>query len=103
MCFYFLHPPIDVFFCFHALGVKIGLAGARAIADALKVNSTLRVFSLRGHWTGAVIPSIGDEEATLLAEALTVNNSIQELDLRGMLCVCSFFLLSNIAIHQTTA
>ena len=60
------------------LGKKnsIGDEGATALAEALKVNTTINDMYLGKN-------SIGDEGATALAEALKVNTTITTLDLRN--------------------
>jgi len=49
--------------------------GARAIADALRVNSTLHALSLENN-------DIGDDSARAIADALRVNSILQSLNLK---------------------
>lgn len=58
-------------------GCGIGPKGARALAEALETNSTLRHLSLSGN--GAV----GDLGAFCMADALVFNRTLRRLDLRG--------------------
>jgi hypothetical protein len=53
---------------------RIGDSGAAAIAEALKLNTSLQRLNLDGN-------EIGDSGATAIAEALTLNASLQELSL----------------------
>ena len=50
---------------------NIGATGATALAEALKVNSTIITLNLRNN-------NIGDTGATALAEALKVNSTITD-------------------------
>jgi hypothetical protein len=58
---------------------RIGNEGARAIADALHVNSVLTSLNLAGEYGE---PGIGPEGANAIADALHVNSVLTELDLR---------------------
>jgi len=57
---------------------KIGDEGAKALAEALKVNATVKALSLQ-------FCGIGDDGAAALAEALRSNTSLKLLGLRGNL------------------
>jgi hypothetical protein len=57
---------------FHDNG--IGSGGAQAIAEALRFNSVLREISLSNNW-------IGDEGAVAIAEAMEFNSSLQEIEI----------------------
>jgi Ran GTPase-activating protein (RanGAP) involved in mRNA processing and transport len=50
--------------------------GASAIAEALKVNSSLQVLSVSSN-------NIGDSGAVAIARALCQNSMLQKLDVRG--------------------
>jgi hypothetical protein len=52
----------------------LGEVGAAAIADALRVNTTLTELNLRGN-------DVGEEGAKALADALKVNTTLTELDI----------------------
>jgi hypothetical protein len=54
----------------------IGDDGALAIAEMLKLNSTLQVIGLEGN-------RIEDDGALAIAEALEFNSTLQEIDLEG--------------------
>jgi hypothetical protein len=60
-------------------GLRIGAEGAKAVAEALKVNSTLQTIDL--DYNG-----IGDEGAKAAAEAIKVNSTLQTiyLDYNGI-------------------
>jgi hypothetical protein len=53
---------------------EIGVEGARAIANALRINSVLKEIDLHGN-------RIGDEGARAIAKALEFNASLQNIDL----------------------
>ena len=55
---------------------NIGKEGAAAIAEVLKVNSTLTSLDLGYNW-------IEKEDTVLIVEALKVNSTLTSLDLRG--------------------
>eukprot|EP00567_Pseudictyota_dubia_P000348 CAMPEP_0197464702 /NCGR_PEP_ID=MMETSP1175-20131217/64157_1 /TAXON_ID=1003142 /ORGANISM="Triceratium dubium, Strain CCMP147" /LENGTH=365 /DNA_ID=CAMNT_0043000687 /DNA_START=135 /DNA_END=1232 /DNA_ORIENTATION=+ len=55
---------------------RIGDEGVSVLADALRVNTSLKVLVLGGN-------SIGDEGVSVLADALRVNTSLEKLHLSG--------------------
>ena len=62
-------------------GNRIGVDGAKAIAEALKVNPVLTILELGGK-LGDMLGGIGDDGAKAIAEALKVNPVLTKLDLR---------------------
>ena len=62
---------------------KISDACAKALAEALKVNTTLQKLYLYGDGLGLHRNNISDEGAKALAEALKVNTALQRLDLNS--------------------
>ena len=82
-------------------GNNIGDEGAKALAEALKVNQGLQDLNLTCrkndtyyfisaslfpsfHWPSFIGNNIGSEGAKALAEALKVNQSLQNLNLNGI-------------------
>jgi Ran GTPase-activating protein (RanGAP) involved in mRNA processing and transport len=57
-------------------GNQIGAEGASALADALKMNSSVTNINLDDN-------AIGDEGASVLADALKVNTSVTDISLRS--------------------
>ena len=54
---------------------ELGPEGGKALAEALKVNASLKSFDLSGHPFG--IGGVGPEGGKALAEALKVNQTLQ--------------------------
>ena len=92
---------------------RIGAAGCTAVAEALKVNTSVLKIDLRGEWCWRCLPSvhvaavrlteyvcvflyacvvyvsanrIGDAGVTAVAEALKVNTSVQKIHLFSEWC-----------------
>ena len=57
---------------------QVGVKGAKAIAEALKLNTSLRTFGFQGN------AAIGEQGVTAICSALSVNTTLTHLDLSSI-------------------